>query len=224
MSGATDNRFEDGVVAETGAHGGEISGSGTLVRHCDVSAARIHGLHVAGRDTPVAGVRIESCDIHHNGNSDDGRPVGDGIKIEVASGTIVRATRTASNTGNGILENDTAHATRIEDCTIEDNGTSSFAHGVYTKGEGGIIRGCRVRGNSGYGLHLWAAAASWSAGHRRRRRRGAAASPRMSSSGATASPGTWGRRSTMSCRRRARPKDAGREPGGTRSSTTTSPR
>jgi hypothetical protein len=136
MSGARDNRFEDGIVAKTGAHGGEIRGSGTIVRRCAVSAARIHGLLVAGRDTPVDGVRIESCDIHHNGSSDDDRPMGDGIKIEVATGTIVRGTRIAANTSNG---------------------TSSFAHGVYTKGEGGIIRGCRVRGNSGYGLHLWAA-------------------------------------------------------------------
>jgi len=157
MSGARDNRFEDGVVAETGTHGVEISGSGTVVRRCDVSAAHIHGIHVMGRDATVDRVRIESCVIHHNGSSDGDRPMGDGIKIEVASRTIVRATRIAANTSNGILENNTARATRIEGCTIENNGTSGFAHGVYTKGEGGIIRGCHVRGNSGYGLHLWAA-------------------------------------------------------------------
>jgi len=158
MSGARDNSLEDGVVVDSGTHGVEISGSGTVMRRCDVSGARIHGIHVIGRDATVDGVRIEDCVVHHNGTSDDtDRPVGDGIKVEVASRTVVRATRVDSNRSNGILENDTARATRIEDCTIENNGTSRYAHGVYTKGEGGIIRGCRVRGNAGYGLHLWAA-------------------------------------------------------------------
>lgn len=160
MSGARDNRFEDGLVSGSGGQGIEIGGSGTVVLRCDVNRARIHGIHVMGRGMTADGVRIESCNVHHNGNLEGKLPEGDGIKIEVASRTTVRATRVTANISNGIAEGDT-RATLIEDCDIEGNGTSMYAHGVYTKGEGGVIRGCRVRGNSGYGLHLWAAPADY---------------------------------------------------------------
>lgn len=113
--------------------------NGDAVRFYNTSYVTLSGVVVDGTNVPVQAVRIQEF-THH-------------VRIEKSE--IRNAPR-----GNCIGEqNNTIHHNEYVKNYIHHCGADDQHHGVYLRGDYGLIEGNEISYNSGYGVHLWGSSA-----------------------------------------------------------------
>lgn len=86
----------------------------------------------------------------------DGSNVGyDAVKLDLGAHHIRFQNCEIKNAKNqGVLLND-ANSIEFIRCSVHDNGTTDFTHGLYLNGADSLVDGCRIYNNGGWGVHAY---------------------------------------------------------------------